>query len=532
MVNSSRSSDHHFDNDDDDDDDYVGVGNGDFGDFDYQQQQQQRQQQQYFENVEILYDRQQPLDHDLVLRLRNEAITLRFEPRTQRLKRIDLHIAEHRVQLAYQLDSSGSGGGSSGSRSNAARDSSDGDENGSAASASNSTIFCTPDMDPTFVKIYQVFGPTYPGVYDNESRQYYLSYPGITFVFPIPEQYSHIYEDDDQAMPLEFPNGTTPIATKMYLFMGYDFQTASLPQIPSSSALEDLEDANHGTAAHNGNASAAPSGGVSASTSGDNGDDNSVNKYSTCISPQSLDSHSHYFEEVRVNVGKGICFVKRDRMVLFGDSPQQVIMSIGRPDDILYKRHDKLRIHAIASQQNALRRMTPKKQQTDTSTKSPQKKKSDTLSPGSTSFIINKNQQSAVDYFFNYFGLGMDIMFDGSTHTVQKIILHTNFPGSRDFNIYTKCNFRLPAFGAIKNDSDVSQGKKTERKRRRLITPDMKFKDIHRILGGDSTPHSRPLMNDHTLQVSPFGGTRYYAYQGVIFEVMKNDHLNSLQLFT
>lgn len=388
-----------------------------------------------------------------------------------------------------------------------------------------------------------MFGPTYPGVYDSKSRQYYLSYPGITFVFPIPEQYSHIYEDDDQAMPLEFPNGTTPIATKMYLFMGYDFQTASLPQILSSSALEDLEESSStdadgrdaAAAAHNGNPSIGESNGgddTSTSSNGDNGDENSINKYSTCISPQSPASHSHYFEEVRVNVGKGICFVKRDRVVLFGDSPQQVIMSIGRPDDILYKRHDKLRIHAIASQQNALRRTPPKKQQTDISKESLQKRKSDTHSPGSTSFIINKNQESAVDYFFNYFGLGMDIMFDGSTHTVQKIILHTNFPGSRDFNIYTKCNFRLPAFGAIGNDSDVSEGKKTGKKRRRLITPDMKFKDIHRILGGDATPHSRPLMNDHTLQVSPFGGTRYYAYQGVIFEVMKNDHLNSLQLFT
>lgn len=139
---------HHFDNDHfdtyGDDDDGVGVGN----DFDDYQQQHQQRQQHYFENVEILYDRQQPLEHDLVLRLRNEAITLRFEPRTQRLKRIDLHIAEHRVQLAYQLDSSGGGGRS---QRNTAQDS-DGDENGSTAPASSSTIFCTPDMDPTFVK--------------------------------------------------------------------------------------------------------------------------------------------------------------------------------------------------------------------------------------------------------------------------------------------------------------------------------------------------------------------------------------------
>ena len=40
------------------------------------------------------------------------------------------------------------------------------------------------------------------------------------------------------------------------------------------------------------------------------------------------------------------------------------------------------------------------------------------------------------DYFYNYFTLGIDILFDGKTHTVTKLVLHNNYPGHYDFNIY------------------------------------------------------------------------------------------------
>lgn len=33
------------------------------------------------------------------------------------------------------------------------------------------------------------------------------------------------------------------------------------------------------------------------------------------------------------------------------------------------------------------------------------------------------------DYFLNYFSLGVDVLMDGTTHTVSKIVLHSNFPG-------------------------------------------------------------------------------------------------------
>jgi hypothetical protein len=82
-------------------------------------------------------------------------------------------------------------------------------------------------------------------------------------------------------------------------------------------------------------------------------------------------------------------------------SPQDILMEIGKPDKIYYKRHDKLRIHA--------------------STPSPPTSPDDST--------------TEVDYFYNYFSRGFDVMFNGRTHVVEKIILHTNIPGSRDFNM-------------------------------------------------------------------------------------------------
>ncbi|KAG0366627.1 hypothetical protein BGZ54_005106, partial [Gamsiella multidivaricata] len=47
------------------------------------------------------------------------------------------------------------------------------------------------------------------------------------------------------------------------------------------------------------------------------------------------------------------------------------------------------------------------------------------------------------DYFYNYFHLGIDVLFDGSTHRCKKIVMHTNIPGHFDFQSYKRCPFIL-----------------------------------------------------------------------------------------
>ena len=47
-----------------------------------------------------------------------------------------------------------------------------------------------------------------------------------------------------------------------------------------------------------------------------------------------------------------------------------------------------------------------------------------------------KSQGEATDYFYNYFSLGFDILFDGVTHAAKKFVFHTNFPSHHVFNWY------------------------------------------------------------------------------------------------
>ncbi len=49
-----------------------------------------------------------------------------------------------------------------------------------------------------------------------------------------------------------------------------------------------------------------------------------------------------------------------------------------------------------------------------------------------------------------FFFLGFDVCFDGATHSLTKIILHSNLPGHDTFCQYTRCFFKLVLpFGII-----------------------------------------------------------------------------------
>lgn len=96
------------------------------------------------------------------------------------------------------------------------------------------------------------------------------------------------------------------------------------------------------------------------------------------------------------------CFT---RDVLFGDSCQDVCTNLGAPSSVFYKSEDKMKIH----------------------------------SPSAHKRVQNRRS----DFFFNYFTLGLDILFDARTQKVKKFILHTNYPGHYVFNIYHRCEFKL-----------------------------------------------------------------------------------------
>ncbi|KAH1006930.1 PHAF1 protein CG7083 [Dendroctonus ponderosae] len=163
-----------------------------------------------------------------------------------------------------------------------------------------------------------------------------------------------------------------------------------------------------------------------------------------------------------------------ERKILLGQSAQDISSAIGAPSKVFYKSEDKMRIHAS----NALRR-------------------------------VSSNRS---DYFFNYFTLGLDVLFDARTHLAKKFVLHTNYPGHYNFNMYLRCEFELPLDGAT------------------VVGAYSNWSEVCKKL----TPSERPVVLNRassTNTTNPFGSTLCYGYQDIIFEVMPNHYIASLSMY-
>ncbi|KAF3658096.1 putative protein-like isoform X2 [Capsicum annuum] len=152
----------------------------------------------------------------------------------------------------------------------------------------------------TFVAVYSLFGPTYPGTYDKDRGVYTLFYPGLSFAFPIPSQYADCCRDGEAELPLEFPDGTTPVTCRVSI---YDSSSGSKVGVGSM-----------------------------------------MNK--ACTPP--LPAGSHYMEEVHVKLGEELRFSIGGQHILFGASPQDVWTELGRPCGVHQKQVDQMVIHSAS----------------------------------------------------------------------------------------------------------------------------------------------------------------------------------------
>jgi hypothetical protein len=128
--------------------------------------------------------------------------------------------------------------------------------------------------------------------------------------------------------------------------------------------------------------------------------------------------------------------------------------------------------------------------------------------------------------------LGFDILFDARTNRVKKFVMHTNFPGHYNFNMYHRCQFELPLnfdggnSQCLDQDSTSSGGNCTPI----TITSFSKWDQISEKL----RPSEKPVVLNRassTNTTNPFGSTFCYGYQDVIFEVMPNFQIASVTLY-
>lgn len=112
-------------------------------------------------------------------------------------------------------------------------------------------------------------------------------------------------------------------------------------------------------------------------------------------------------------------------------------------------------------------------------------------------------------------------MFDAKTQRVKKFVLHTNYPGHYNFNMYHRCEFNLNLPSLSSNDSNqMSGGSKL-----------LDLSPVHVIISAYTKwdticeqlkPSERPVVLNRassTNTTNPFGSTFCYGYQDIIFEV-------------
>lgn len=168
----------------------------------------------------------------------------------------------------------------------------------------------------------------------------------------------------------------------------------------------------------------------------------------------------------------------------------------------------------------------------------------DMIQPPLDAFRIHSRtplRPASLDYYYNYFYLGMDVLFDGQTHLVQKIVLHTNLPTHERFSRYTRCFFQLQIEEsplqlvgvegtAMSSDDHEPEGKRSFAG----VCIDVRWlwPDIEEALQNAGFSKSRPLvMNQSDDSHTSFGSRYFYAFPGIIFEVMQNGYLASLTMF-
>eukprot|EP00013_Stygamoeba_regulata_P014494 CAMPEP_0177687798 /NCGR_PEP_ID=MMETSP0447-20121125/34328_1 /TAXON_ID=0 /ORGANISM="Stygamoeba regulata, Strain BSH-02190019" /LENGTH=453 /DNA_ID=CAMNT_0019198079 /DNA_START=23 /DNA_END=1384 /DNA_ORIENTATION=+ len=414
--------------------------------------------------VEIQYHQSEPLERDITLNLVGEGILLSFDPFSQRLRLIEVHNLA-RVLLSYEH-----------------------------------TVFSGGGMEPTFAQVYNTFGPSYPGDYDHENNRYVLQYPGLSFTFSIPAEFRHLYTKDTNELPMEMPNGVSPLASCIYLYAGGRLRNPTLPPLGEGSLYYQPVLARLGqgvlfasSSTRAAVSSTAVAGGISSSdSSGSSGSGSSSSAVGGGGGGGGGDSST---VKPSGRWGQG------DGRITFSSSVQDVVAELGAPERIFHKRRDSMRIHtgsAVASSGVG----------------------SSAAASSSGGALAFKTD----DYFFNYFSRGADVMFDGGTQRVKKIILHTNFPCHVSFNRYHKCNFRI-----LLPETAPKVDPKSGRPLPAFIGPDTHWDVVKQLLG---EPVGRPVVHSPGAQANPFGPTWFFGYDHIVFEVMKsNGHLASVCLF-
>ena len=218
-------------------------------------------------------------------------------------------------------------------------------------------------------------------------------------------------------------------------------------------------------------------------------------------------------EKIQVDLMREIVKVKGGELKIGISSPQDVISILGTPNEIIQKGENKMKIHHN---------------------------------------ISSKTDHLKNCCLYNYFDLGMDIIFDFENYRIISIILHTNLISHPDFSVYSKCNFsvsldpelshpiplnhqsnnemRDPPSSSEKNEQEMLDFQDTEIsfsiKKKIEIDSHQNWKQIEKEIGN----LGHPIIHDSNESI--FGPSYFHGHSNFYFEIMKNGYISSFSIFS
>eukprot|EP00397_Hematodinium_sp_SG-2012_P010930 GEMP01011056.1.p1 GENE.GEMP01011056.1~~GEMP01011056.1.p1 ORF type:complete len:474 (+),score=61.77 GEMP01011056.1:50-1471(+) len=327
-------------------------------------------------------------------------------------------------------------------------------------------------ITPNMRDIYALFGPSYLGDFHRgcDGPSYFLKYPGLTFEFSLPEDSFDSLSDTGEH-PIELPKSES-------------LSDGAVPCSPSARKLWVFPAASQ-----------------------------------SFLQPSIPD----IIDFVVVKVGIGILVPRRQKdqnsthMLRFGAMPQDVLSDLGPPEQVSVKDFDHMKIHASGVRHAA-----------------------------TSSAKTDKSLVTSPDYYYNFSSLGMDILFDGASHGVSKVLLYQNAPTHELFGRYSRCFFKIPIDKRKKMSSPTNEEKKRRKQKKDAHSstarrPDSKeeqvidvrwsWTQIQDAIGVCGRPLVVNQPSRSTGAAGPFGSTHFYAYPGIIFEVMSNGYVSSVTVF-
>lgn len=175
-----------------------------------------------------------------------------------------------------------------------------------------------------------------------------MKYPGLAFTFPIPIKHQNLYKSSTD-LPLEFPDGTTPIASKVILYSNSNtWQQATVP--PLAKFIAESNTSNSTKYGKLGKREvetiiAQPTKGITLRfpTHGSTVDtDISLDKSSAIM----INNNSNNSNAMANN--SNISIVNQNVSInLNSTTAQDILADLGKPSRTFYKEEDKMKIHSV-----------------------------------------------------------------------------------------------------------------------------------------------------------------------------------------